>query len=504
MTVELVAADRGQIQWKMSASAREVQSFVRSEVDYVVFPTTPEWREAEELRESGKIQEAIVAYEKVVANPAAHHYPFPGNYTSLAMERLVHCYRDIMAIQKTAQQATAVREEFSNLPPDMRVVDPLNLAWMGVAEKEWEKVLAEASKVDPPSVESNFLKGRAFEGLDKKSEAIQAYAGVYTLNFGGNLLYTRSSMERSALLLSELGEPLREIELIAQLKLYRDLFGKGNLWEGASEKLNQLADGEIVTLGGPEGEMAEKPKPPSGEAGAVIEQKGSVVAASPASDRDYLLYQELPEKAFVLNRGKAPTKVEIVSGAAASDSGYLFDGTGGGLRLPGINGALPIVHIRMRFSPKSAEGALFELNEKGKGVAVYLEGGKLMVAWAAKGQPRMIQTIGDVSLDGQNLFDLRSLHKREGGGNLVVNLNGTRASFPLKKTGLTLSKGLKAAVGDSGQPDGGASIAGKKFSPFEGTIEHVSVGVGSTLKDVTDNEIARFGKVFHLFVPAGK
>jgi len=501
-TVELVNADRGQISWKDSASAREVKQTFRSDVDYVVFPTTPEWREAEELRESGKFAEAIPAYQKVVASPATHFYPFPGNYTSLAIQRLLQCYRNLMDVQRIAQQAAAVRQELTNLPPGLREVDPANLAWVAMAEKKWDVMLAEANKVDPPTPESFFLKGRALEEMGKKAEAIQAFAGVYTLNFGGNLLLTQSALERSAALLSQLGIPEREIELIAQLKLYRDLFGNGDLWEGASEKLKQLADGEIQTLGEPEGEMVAKP---ASSGGTVIEEGGTGAVTADANSRNYLLPQDLPERAVLINGKKANDAVVVTSGAAKGDNGYLFDGTGGGgLLVNGIDASQLVLRLRLRFVPENPDAALFEMNEgKGGGMGIYLEGGKVMLVWAPKGKAKKTHTIGKVPVGSPSTIDFRAGRLGQK-GNLVVTLNGEQTKIETPSAGLNLAKSLTASVGDAKKNAGDPVLDGKNHPPFEGEMEHVSIATGKSVAEITDMEISQFGKPLQLTVsPAG-
>lgn len=499
-TVELVSADRGQISWKDTATARQVNQTFRSQVDYVVFPTTPEWREAEELMQSRKFAEAIPAYQKVVASPVTHYYPFPGNYTSLAMYRLLLCYRNLMDINNIAKQANAVRQELTNLPPDFREIDPTNTAWVAFSERRWDIMLEEASKVDPPTPESFFLQGQAYAQLGKKPESIQAFAGVYTLNWGGNLLLTRTAMERSALLLSQLGIPEREIELIAQLKLYRDLFGGGDLWEGASEKLKQLADGEIQTLGEPEGgEMVAKP-PPSG--GTVIGDTGSSAVVADAASRKYHLPRDLSEQALLINGKKGNKAVELMSGVAKADGGYLFDGTGGGgLLINGIDASKPAIHLRLRFIPETSAAALFEMNEgQGGGLGVYLVGGKATLVWAPKGKPKVTHTIGDVPAGSPSTLDFRAKRKPDGGASLIAILNGQRVVFPADQVGLNLSKSLTATVGDAKKNPADPTLDGKSHPPFEGKIEHVSIGTGESLEGITAKEAVQLGKPLKLTV----
>ena len=79
LTVELMQVDRGQIQWKVSASVTQVQQTLRSQIDYVDFTPTTEWEAAEAAFQSGKLNEAINLYTTVLNAPASQFYPMPGH-----------------------------------------------------------------------------------------------------------------------------------------------------------------------------------------------------------------------------------------------------------------------------------------------------------------------------------------------------------------------------------------------------------------------------------------
>ncbi|MEN8715978.1 MAG: hypothetical protein ABF384_13790, partial [Verrucomicrobiales bacterium] len=133
-TVELVSAERGQVRWRSSAAAKEEQATLRSQIDFVAFPTTGAWREAEDAFESGRIPQAVTKYRLVIADQLAHFYPVPGNFVSLAQERLLRCFRRQMDVAAIAKQAELVRGEFLNLPPELRVVPPEVEAWKALAK----------------------------------------------------------------------------------------------------------------------------------------------------------------------------------------------------------------------------------------------------------------------------------------------------------------------------------------------------------------------------------
>jgi len=69
VTVEIVAADRGQVLWKADNKPEtKTQPYFRSQIDYVDFPSTDLWIQAENAYESGKIDEAIALYRQVIDN----------------------------------------------------------------------------------------------------------------------------------------------------------------------------------------------------------------------------------------------------------------------------------------------------------------------------------------------------------------------------------------------------------------------------------------------------
>ena len=493
-TVELVSAERGQVRWRASTASTEEQATLRSQIAYVAFPTTGAWREAEDAFESGRIAKAVTKYRLVIADQLAHFYPVPGNFVSLAQERLLRCYRRQMDVAAIAKQAEVVRGEFLNLPPELRFVPPEVEAWKALAKGESEKVLAALAEVKNPTPETFYLRGRAFEASSKTEDAIQAYAGTYVLNFGGPLNYTRDALQRSASLLNKLADDDRKAELQAQVKIYRDLFGAGKLWGDAPDTLVQLADGKIESIGGAEGDM-EKPGSKSG--GVVASTSGTSATAAPLEERDYILPEELPERVFYVGGDEEAS----VNGGTKEADGYAFDGTGGKVVISPIDANLPSMNIRVRFKPETENGVIADANvAKRGGFGIYLKEGELFVAWdSAKGKLKTWKvgkaTVGETT----NL-----LLGCSPGGTLNIVVGREKRTEEIDKGGLALGKDLAVILGSTGDGRNKGAADGGDHPPFKGKIYHFSISSGANYNAFKDKEIEKFGKRIVLLPPLPK
>lgn len=497
-TVELVAADRGQIQWKTSVNAPDIRVTLRSQVNYVLFPTTEAWRSAEEAFESGNLRQAVQGYQRVINDKQSHYYPFPGNFVSLAQERLLRCFRLQMDPAAIAKQAEVVRGEFSNLPPEFRTVDPAVAAWTALSKGKWEEVLTTLEDVKAPGPEVFFLRGRALEELGRHPEAVQEYAGVYVLNFGGSVALTQAALKRSSALMASLNDKDRQAELKAQLKIYRDLFGKGKLWEGASEELVALANGEIETIGSASGNM-EKPE---SAGGAVIGESASVASLPPPDQRDYLLVGEIEQRVFVVgpDEGTSEAGPNLAGGVKELEYGYAFDGTGGGIRIGKVDGSPPVFLFRVQFNPAETDGIVVDLNEGTTGgCGLYLRKGEIVLGWSPKGGGKKEYVIGKAE---KATLQSVLVHAWKD-GTMMINVNGERQELQVPAGGLKLGKSLVAAIGYGGngnRTERGTAIKIETV-PFKGTVQHFSVGSGGSLVEIEEREVERFGKRVALVPP---
>jgi hypothetical protein len=498
-TVELESADRGQVQWRASASSGEVQSTLRSQIEYVNFPTTEIWRDAEDAFESGDLGTAITKYQLVIADKASHYYPIPGNYVSLAQERLLRCYRIRMNAAAVAKQAQVVREEFLNLPPEFRKFDPAVTGWVALAKKDWAGVMEALKQVEQPGPEVFYLRGRALEETGKKQEAIQEYAGAYVLNFGGSVALTQAALQRSASLLASLGDRDRSEELKAQVKLYRDLFGDGKLWEGASENLLQLADAEIKALGSAEGNMEKPDSGPATAAGTVAEESGAVAALPPADQRNYFLVSELEKRVFITRSDEPSGEPVLQGGVVEKDYGYEFNGTGGGLRIGSVDASKPVWMMRVIFNPATSDAVILDLNDGTKGgVGLYLREGTLTFVWFPKGAKRELLSLGKVQ-EGtlQTVWILV-----EGDGKVIAVVNGERTDHKVKGGGVKLGGKMVLSVGYAGTgPTDAATALGGNFTPFKGTLQHASIATATSVVEIQEREVELYSKAIRLIPP---
>ncbi len=493
VTAEIVAADRGQVLWKTDSKPNtEVRTFFRDQIEYVDFPSTDSWGQAEIAFESGKIDEAIVLYTQVIANRDFNYYPMLGNFASLAQVRLLECYRIKMNRSAIVLQAEKVRKEFSNLPPELRKFDPVTKAWIAISKKEWEAVITAIKVEDPPSSEGFLLRGMALESLGKQEEAVQAYAGAYVLNFGGPVNIAKQALQRSSAILAKIADKDRKNEIQAQAKIYRDLFGKGKLWEGAPGWLVKLADGKIVTLG--KADLTSKAKSKPGGKSIVVSEKLEVAALPAPEKRDWVLVSELPHKIFL--KGTTPNKDNFknAGGVTTKDGIYLFDGTGGGIQLSGIDANQDALLLRLVFITDSTDGAIFDLNNvEGKegGLGVYLEKGNLNIVWAKAGSPAKTWSAGKVK-PGQKYQFFLAVEKSKQLSYLLGNAKEPKSGKPLGPLGI--GTGLSASIGDTRAGTWDRETADRKeHTPFKGKILHLSIGTGKTAKQILDKETAQFG-----------
>ncbi len=493
ITVEIVSADRGHVVWRVDErAASQAQITLRSLIESVDFPPTDLWMQAEIAFESGKIDEAINLYNQVAGSPTAHYFSIPGNFSSLAQVRLLDCYRVKMDQTALVKQADKVQREFQNLPPKFRKIDPVIEGWIAMSKKKWEEAISLIEREKPPSSEGFLLKGMALEFLGKKDEAVQAYAGAYVLNFGGATNVAKQALQRSAAILAKSGDENRKSEIQAQAKIYRDLFGQGKLWAGAPEWLSKLAAGKIETLGKADASKMSASMP--GDTTVVVTGKLETASLPPPEERNYLLVAELPQKIYL--RGVASTEENFkkVGGVIEKDDAFVFDGTGGGIRLSGINTDKKALSFRLVFTADSTDGAIFDLNNaegaKG-GFGVYLKKGELHVTWTKSGGAAKSWSVGKVKTGQSYQFELKAANSKM----ISYRLGTGKFSKGEKPAGaLGIGVGLTASVGDtrSGTWDREAAD-GEEHTPFKGKILHLSIGTADSEEEIRSIESKQFG-----------
>ena len=504
-TVEIIAADRGQVQWKADKNPTSpVQISLQSTVDYVDFPPSDQWTEAENAFESGRLNDAVALYSKVAADKLTTYYPMPGNFSSLAQVRILGCYRISLNQAAIVKQAAVVRGEFLNLPPEYRKFDPVIECWIAMSKKKWEDALTAIKKEKPPGPEGFLLRGLVLESLGKKDEAVQAYAGAYVMNFGGPVEIAKLALQKSAGILAASGDENRKSEIQAQAKIYRDLFGKGKLWAGAPEWLSKLAAGKIDTLGKADAPAMEKPDSAGGP-NVVVSEKAEKVTLPPVKDRYWLLTSELKHKIYLKGVNPNANNLKIAGGVKVTPEAYVFDGTGGGVRLSGINTSQPFLAMNLVFVADSADGVLFDLNNKdGKkgGFGLYLQGGQLHATWAKAGIAPVSWKIGTIK-PGQRY----NLYLKATRGDVIGFGLNTEELTKQKKppAGLSIGEGLTACIGDTAASDTDkASADGKTHTPFKGKILHFSIGTGPAPRAVVNQEKKQFGGKIIRMIPPSK
>jgi len=501
ITVEIVAADRGQVIWRVDERAEsQAQITLRSLIESVDFPPTDLWMQAEIAYESGKMEEAIKLYNQISVDPFVHYYAIPGNFASLAQVRLLDCYRIKMDQTAIVKQADKVQREFQNLPLKLRKIDPAIKGWIAISKKKWEEAITAIEGEDPPSPEGFLLKGMALESLGRKEEAVQAYAGAYILNFGGTVNVAKQALQRSAAILAESGNEDRKSEIQAQAKIYRDLFGKGKLWAGAPEWLIKLADGKIETLGKADASKMSASKP-SGTT-LVVAEKLETVSLPDPDKRPWVLVSELPQKIYLRGVESKEENFKEVGGVIEKEGAFVFDGTGGGIHLSGIDSDKNALSFRLVFITDSTDGAIFDLNNvegaKG-GFGVYLKKGELHVTWTKGGEAAKSWSVGKVKTGQNYQFELNASESKT----INYRLGTGKFSTGEKPAGaLGIGVGLTACIGDTKAGTWDRETAdGAEHTPFKGKIVHLSIGTADSGKEIESIESKQFGGKEVLVIP---
>ncbi|MDA7922139.1 hypothetical protein N9B21_00800 [Verrucomicrobiales bacterium] len=498
-TVELVFVNRGVLEGKVNTrSDTSIQQYVRSQIAHVDFPTTEAWRAAEAAFESGKFVEAIQLYRAVIADPATHFYPMPGNFVSLAQVRILACHRGRMKPADIAKQSQVVREQFLNLPPEFRKISPVVAAWKRISEKDWDKVIEALEGFSPPTPESFFLMGVALEALGRNEEAMQEYAGAYVLNFGGTSDLTKEALKRSAKLLIKVDNKDRAAELQAQVKIYRDLFGAGKLWEGAPEWVTKLAEAELNALETEVDGSFEKPESAMAAGGTVVDSGGGEAILPPIEERDWVLPNEVEHRFQIFGNDPVKNPPALAGGAIEEDGGIRFDGTGR-VSLAGINGGANVMRLFVQFTPEESEGVVLDFNDGSAALRLNLADGELVLSLSPIRGGKKVMKLGPVPPGTLGSLSLTI----RGDGEVKALLNKTPVDDKIVQGGLRLKGRSTLFIGNI-KPSGkeGAEDAKSGIVPFKGLISLVTLGSGASFQEIVAAEkFALKGKTLRFFSP---
>lgn len=232
------------LQWRIPEAAAGTRSIPYSEVSWIAFPPSEDWREALTAFYANNYQEAIPKLAAIAnQKSAATFYPAPGNFSTLADRRLLDCYR--RSILPAEIPAIQDRIEWDKLPPEERKVKVILDLWSAVGKQAWDEALAIAEKLDAElepghaaRAEVAYLRGLALETKGDTAEALLAYGGIIGPLPGASRRLTSDAIKRTAVLLEQQGE--REEELKAIVHIYAKSFGNGKLWPEATDTMRTL------------------------------------------------------------------------------------------------------------------------------------------------------------------------------------------------------------------------------------------------------------------------
>lgn len=473
MDVDLVQINSGSILWRLDESDPNTQSLPRSRIESIEFPATNDWIEAEDAFRYGKLEEALNRFKAIANRKRESHYPIPGNLASLAQMEILECYRRMLRADLVAKQASVIEREINTLPPNRRKVPDATRCWIAVGREKWEDALKVALESPEGDTEMSYLKGRALQELGRQDEAFDAFTSTYTLSFGSQPELSEDSLRRTIQILSDSEDVNRVPELQAQLKLFRELYGAGNLWEGVSDELVELSKGEIQMLGGGRTKIPPLPELP------------------PKSERDWLLAMEVMP-AYVVGKGRFGMNENTAPGKR--ENSLIFEG-GQSMWAGNLSLADQSIRIRSVFIPESDTGMLVRGGRLGVGFALYLKNGEVILAWSDQGERITRFSLGTVEVGKEaKLTAIITSNK-------LVRGRGSLGSFdPGSVPSLIKSKDRVSASVGSPSVEGGPS--GETIPAFQGIIRHISLGIAKEPGLINEAEKAMFeGKRIVLSVP---
>jgi tetratricopeptide (TPR) repeat protein len=242
----VVAITATEIQIRPSDGATASLGFPYRSIRFIEFPPPPGWEEAQALLRQGDLDAAATRFERFAAARGAEiFHPAPGNFATLADRRLLDCYQRALRLPELANVADRIA--WNQLPEEERDAQRLIPLWTAAAREQWDVVLALAEEADssfdaaaPGFAVTGYLRGRAHEAQGRPDEAILAWGTTTGIFPGEHPHLAADALRRSCKLLAKL--PERAAELRALLRIYRQSYGNGQLWEGAPPEPPAPAD----------------------------------------------------------------------------------------------------------------------------------------------------------------------------------------------------------------------------------------------------------------------
>jgi len=466
LEVDLVRTSSAGLQWRL-AEGQATQTIPLRRIAMAYFPEPGGWTQAMYAYEGGFFEEAAARFRQLAK--LRQNYPVPGNHASLAEWYLLQCYQRLLQEKAIAAQAKRVRSLADSLPPDKRTVSRETKAWLALAEEDWQKAADITASIARANPVSAYLNGRARQALGATHEALAAYASTYKLNLGSSAALSKDALRRSAELLAELDDEERQPELRAQLKLYRELYGAGELWEDAPDSFLALAEQELDTIGPTE---TEPPVPP----------------LPPLAERDWIHYSELDRPCVFVGRSGGTLRGDV----RKEESALVFGPDGGAIDFEEPVPSINMIRIRAVFWSSARNGVLVDYGsgpETG-GFTLYLENNALKLFWKPQDQKPADFRLATLQPGVPNFLGLVITPEGLVRGNLTSDPfpEGLEVPVPLKVGGKS-----PFLVGMGSRGDDGIA-QGSDIPPFRGTLYHLSINAGANGPALRKAEINAFGK----------
>ncbi len=273
------------LHWKLASGVGSTIIPLAS-VDRIEFPQPDLWQEVMAAFEEGKYKEAESIFVKISKQrTSATYYPAPGNFATLSERRLLDCYRQLRDFEELRYIARKI--EWDKLPRAEREAAPLMACWAAIGGSEWDEALKLADIAEEKSSgwasELGLIRALSYKGKGEPSEAVVALAEIFGPYPGLDRDLAREALMEASTILAN--DPERKPELTAMVHTYAALYGRGDIWEGASSYLEELLSEDIAV------------DAPSMNKGAQAQKK----TAEPEDDSIYARYVrvEMPENGAI-------------------------------------------------------------------------------------------------------------------------------------------------------------------------------------------------------------
>ena len=134
------------------------------------------------------------------------------------------------------------------MPGNLQSFSPTESAWIEAGNSNWDgviKIAEENQVVGVDATELAFLAGEGKFRAGKKMEALDYYTKAYSFGYGANPKVAKLCLKKSSEILGTVEREGRKAELQSQLKIYKELFGGGSLWNGAPPAFVELANADL-------------------------------------------------------------------------------------------------------------------------------------------------------------------------------------------------------------------------------------------------------------------